>query len=188
MGKSGHLHRRRSPVARDVCAGHLVDRVVPWFASEVAFSEGCVFPLFFLLWLIPMPEFVLDQIVSLLQQGTAAFARLLLVTVGVPTTQDGLTLTVPGLTVEVAQECSSIRSSMILVVISMVVSYLLVRSWWGRTIVILAAIPLAVAKNGLRVFTLAVLGAYVDPGILDSPLHHQGESCFWQWPWRQCLG
>ncbi len=140
--------------------------------------RGCVFPLFFLLWLIPMPEFVLDHIVSFLQQGTAAFAHLLLVTVGVPTTQDGLTLTVPGLTVEVAQECSSIRSSMILVVISMVVSYLLVRSWWGRTIVILAAIPLAVAKNGLRVFTLAVLGAYVDPGVLDSPLHHQGGVLF----------
>ena len=154
-----------------------------WIGSFVAcfgarVFRGCAFPLFFLLWLIPMPELVLDQIVSLLQQGTAAFARVLLVAVGVPVTQDGLTLTVPGLAVEVAQECSSIRSSMVLVVSSMVLAYLLVRSWWGRSVVMLASIPLAVAKNGLRVFTLAVLGAYVDPRILDSPLHRQGGVLF----------
>ena len=57
-------------------------------------------------------------------------------------------------------------------------SYLLLRSFWGRTVVTLAAIPLSIAKNGLRVFTLAVLAAYVDPGILNSPLHHQGGVLF----------
>ena len=139
---------------------------------------GCVFPLFFLLWLIPMPEFALGRVVSFLQQGTPSFARLLLATVGVPVAQDGTKLMVPGLSLEVAQECSSVRSSMMLVVSSMVMSYLLLRSFWGRTLVILTSIPIAVAKNGLRVFTLAVLGAYVDPRILNSPLHHQGGIIF----------
>lgn len=158
--------------------------VVTWWIGSfvICFGgrifRGCIFPLFFLLWLIPMPEFALEHIVSFLQQGTASFARLLLATVGVPVAQDGTTLTVPGLTLEIAQECSSIRSSMMLVVSSMVMSYLLLRSRWGRTVVILASIPLAIAKNGLRVFILAVLGAYVNPGILNSPLHHQGGVLF----------
>lgn len=154
-----------------------------WIGSFVAcfgsrlFRE-CVFPLFFLLWLIPMPEIALNHVVAFLQMGTASVTRLMLATAGVPVVQDGTALTVPGLTLEIAQECSSIRSSMVLVVSSMVMSYVLLRSFLARGIVILAAIPLSIFKNGLRVFTLAVLGAYVSPGVLNSPLHHQGGVLF----------
>jgi len=154
-----------------------------WIGSFVACFGGrvfraCVFPLFFLLWLIPMPEIALNHIVALLQIGTASLTRLMLATVGVPVVQDGTILTIPGLRLEIAQECSSIRSSMMLIVSSMVMSYVLLRSYWGRGVVILAALPLAIFKNGLRVFTLAVLGAYVSPEVLNSPLHHQGGVLF----------
>jgi len=158
--------------------------VVTWWIGSFAGCFGsrifraCIFPLLFLLWLVPMPEFALDHVVFFLQQGSASFARLLLATVGVPVVQDGTTLAIPGLTLEVAQECSSIQSSMMLVVITMVLSYLLLRSFWGWTVVTLAAIPLAIAKNGLRVFTLALLGVYVSPGVLSSPLHHRGGPLF----------
>ncbi len=158
--------------------------VVTWWIGSflVCFGSrifrGCVFPLFFLLWLVPMPGLALDRVVSFLQQGTASFARLMLATAGVPVAQDHTILTVPGLTLEVAQECSSIRSSMVLVVSSMVLSYLFLHSLWGKTVVILASIPLAIAKNGLRVFTLTILAAYVNPTVLNSPLHHQGGVLF----------
>jgi exosortase len=158
--------------------------VVTWWIGSFVSCFGtrifqeCLFPLFFLLWLIPMTEFALGHIVSFLQQGTASFTRLLLASVGVPVAQASTRLTLPGLTLEIAQECSSVRSSMMLVVSSMVLSYLLLRSLWGRTVVILASIPLAIAKNGLRVFALAMLSTYVNPGILDSSLHHQGGVLF----------
>ena len=87
-------------------------------------------------------------------------------------------LRVPGITLQVAQECSSIRSSMILIVTSGVMSYLLLRSFWGRAAVMLAAVPLSIAKNALRVFTLAMLGAYVDPDFLTGRLHHHGGPLF----------
>jgi exosortase len=158
--------------------------VVVWLIGSVVFSFGVhifrrgLFPLLFLLWLVPMPQFMLNRVVEILQQGTTSAARLLFTITGIPVTQDGKTLTIPRLTVEVAEECSSIRSSMMLVVTSTVMSYLLLRSLWGRTLVMLAAIPLSIAKNGLRVFTLAVLGSYVDPEILNSPLHRQGGIVF----------
>jgi len=158
--------------------------VVVWWIGAFVFCFGgeifrrTLFPLLFLLWLIPMPEVALNRMVELLQQGTASCARELFTIIGVPVTQDGTAITVPGLTVKVAEECSSIRSSMVLIVTSMVMSYLLLRSFWGRTGLILAAIPLSVAKNGLRVFTLAALGAYVNPAILKGPLHHQGGPLF----------
>jgi exosortase/archaeosortase family protein len=67
---------------------------------------------------------------------------------------------------------------MMLVVSTLVLCYLLLRSVWGRAAVILAAVPFSIAKNGLRVFTLAVLGRYVDRGYLTGSLHHNGGPLF----------
>ena len=157
--------------------------VVWWIGSFLLCFGGqilrrALFPLLFLLWLVPLPESVVRDVIELLQQGTAFCAKELFTVIGVPVTQNGTTISIPGLTVRVAEECSSIRSSMVLIVTSMVMSHLLLRSFWGRSSVIVAAIPLSVAKNGLRVFTLAALGAYVNPAILNGPLHHQGGPLF----------
>jgi exosortase len=154
-----------------------------WIGSFVCcfgtrISRMSVFPLCFLLWLIPLPEFALNHIVGFLQQGSADAARLLFAIAGVPVAQDGIRLSIPGLTLEVAKECSSIRSSLILMVTTMVLAHLLLRSAWGRALVILAVIPLAIAKNGLRVFILSMLGVYVDPAFMDGWLHHHGGIVF----------
>jgi hypothetical protein len=37
---------------------------------------------------------------------------------------------------------------------------------------------LAVVKNGVRIFTLTVLGTYVDPGFLSGPLHRRSGIVF----------
>jgi exosortase len=119
-----------------------------------------------------------NHIVSLLQQGSADAANRLFVIAGVPVTRDGLQLSIPGLAVEVATECSSIRSSLMLLVTSMVLAHLLLRSTWGKVLVILAAIPLSIAKNGLRIFARSMLTAYVDPGYMHGRLHRHGVIVF----------
>src|SRR5271157_3022824 len=99
--------------------------VVTWWIGSFDCCFGTricrmsVFPLCFLLWLVPLPGFALNHIANFLQQGSAYAARLLFVIAGVPVTQDGVRLTIPGLTLEVAEECSSIRSSLILLVTTM---------------------------------------------------------------------
>ena len=45
---------------------------------------------------------------------------------------------------------------------------------WRKTVVIALAIPLSVAKNGLRTFVLAMLATHVDRTFLTGRLHHQG--------------
>ncbi len=87
-------------------------------------------------------------------------------------------MTVRGLALEIAQVCSSIRSSLMLVVTTMVMAHVLLRSLWGKTLISLSAIPLSIAKNGLRIFILAVLGVYVDRGFLNGRLHRQGGIVF----------
>jgi exosortase len=146
------------------------------YGSEVA--RSVLFPLLFLFGLVPLPQPVLNVIVALLQYWSAWAAYVFFAVFGVPVVRDGVVLAIPGLTVQVAEECSSIRSSSMLLVTTMVLSQLLLRSPWRRALVIGLAIPLSVAKNGLRIFTIAMLGTRVDPGYLTGELHRQGGIIF----------
>jgi exosortase/archaeosortase family protein len=44
----------------------------------------------------------------------------------------------------------------------------------AKALVIAVAIPMSVAKNGLRIFVLAMLTTRVDRSFIDGRLHHQG--------------
>lgn len=141
-------------------------------------ARACLFPLCFLFGLVPMPQAVLDVIIDLLQQGSSLAAYLLFTIAGVPAVRNGVMLTIPSLTIEVAKECSSIRSSLMLVITTMVLAHLLVQSPWRKAVLVAAAVPLSVAKNGLRIFTIAMLGTRVDPGYLNGKFHRQGGMIF----------
>ncbi len=141
-------------------------------------SRSLIFSLCFLFWLVPFPEAMLNAVVTFLQRGSAVAADLLFTAAGVPVARDGFLLTIPGITVQVAQECSSIRSSLMLLVTTMVLAQLSLRSPWRKALVIALAVPLSVAKNALRIFTIAMLGTRVDPGFLTGRLHHQGGIVF----------
>jgi exosortase len=158
---------------------NMVALVVWWIgAFIVSFGtrafQRALFPLCFLFWIVPIPEFVLNPVVRWLQEGSVISTRLLFALFGVPSTHDGTLITIPRLTVEVAPECSSIRSSLMLVVTTIVLAQMLLRSTWRKASVIAVAIPLSVAKNGLRIFVLAMLTTRVDRSFITGNLHHQG--------------
>ena len=157
--------------------------VIWWIASVLlcfgtSTFQSLLFPLCFLFLIVPIPEFALKWIVEFLQQYSALAARIMFRAVGVPVTQDGIMLSIPGLDIEVARECSSIRSSLMLIVTTMVLAHLFLRSWGRKVLLIAATIPLAAAKNGLRIFVIAELGTRVDPSFLDGNLHHHGGILF----------
>lgn len=158
--------------------------IVIWWIGSFLLSFGTrlaslfMFPLGFLFWLIPLPGFVLGKIVAAWQQGSAVSASMLFSALGIPVAQDGILLSIPGLSLEVAQECSSLRSSLMLVVTSMVLAHLFLRSFWRKVFVVLVAIPLSIFKNGIRIFTISMLGTRVDPGFLHGKLHHNGGILF----------
>jgi exosortase len=157
--------------------------VIAWIAIFVicfgtAAARAMIFPLSFLFWLVPFPDVLLNRLVGYLQSGSAISAKALFVIAGVPVVLDGRTLLIPGLTIEIAKECSSIRSSLMLLVTTIILAQLLLRSPLRRMLVIALALPLSVAKNGLRIFTITMLGTRVDPAYLHGRLHHSGGIVF----------
>jgi exosortase len=157
--------------------------VVWWMGAFLLCFGGrafrrALFPLCFLLWMVPLPQFVLDPIVSLLQRGSAACAYWFFAAVRMPVEQRGMLLHISDLTLEVAPECSSIRSSMILLVTTMVVAQLLLVSFWRKAVVVAVALPLSVVKNGLRIFVIGALTTKVDRSFLTGRIHRQGGVIF----------
>lgn len=158
--------------------------MVTWWIGSFLFcfgaqiSRALFFPLGFLFLMVPLPEAALNELIRYLQQGTAFAAWLLFNSAGVPVTQDGLMLSIPGLTIEVAKECSSIRSSSMLLVTTLVLAQLFLRSPIRKALVIAIALPLSIAKNGLRIFAIAMLGTRVDARFITGRFHHQGGIIF----------
>jgi len=157
--------------------------VVSWITNFVfcfgkrAF-QSLLFPLCFLFWIVPLPSVAVDEVIYFLQQQSALAARIMFLAVGVPVTQDGVMLSIPNLDLEVARECSSIRSSMLLVIITMILAYLFLRSWWSKALLVAAAIPMTAIKNGFRIFTITELATRVDPRYFEGNLHRRGGILF----------
>lgn len=139
-----------------------------------AFKEA-MFPLLFLVFVIPIPTFVLDPLVDLLLIGSAYSTELIFSLTGVPVYREGFTFALPGITIEVAQQCSGIRSSIALIITSVFAGYLFLQKGWNRFILVLSFFPITVFKNALRIVTLSLLASYVDTRfITGSWLHKSG--------------
>jgi exosortase len=157
--------------------------VVLWISAFMMYfgiraTRSLLFPLCFLFWIVPIPSFLLTDVVHWLQQASAIATWVLFSVSGTPAVRDGVLVSIPGLTLEVAKECSSIRSSLMLLVTTMVVANVLLKTFWRKTLLTLVAVPLSIAKNGLRIFTLAMLGTRVDRSFLSGRLHHDGGIVF----------
>ena len=136
--------------------------------------RSAAFPLLFLFFLTPIPTKAVETIVFLLQKGSTEAAYVIFKLTGVPVLREGFTFKLPGMSIEVAKQCSGIRSGLALIITSVIAGELFLQRGWKKLILVLSAIPVTIMKNGLRIVTLSLLGAYVNPGILGSGLHKSG--------------
>ncbi len=138
-----------------------------------------LFPLLFLLFMVPIPSMILDKIVVSLQKGSAEAAYLLLKLTGVAVFREGTVFHMPGLTIEVAKQCSGIRSSLALVITTVLAGHIFLKTGWKKILLVIIALPVAIFKNGVRITTLSLLSIYIDKGfILNSNLHRKGGIVF----------
>ena len=143
----------------------------------VAF-RAAAFPLLFLLLMIPLPDVILERATYDLQAGSTEVTYLIFRMVGTPVSRHGFLLSVPSVTIEVAKECSSIRSSIALFITCLLAAHLYLRTGWKKFVVVILALLLSVVKNGIRIATLTLLSIYVNPGFLSGKLHQEGGFLF----------
>jgi exosortase len=139
-----------------------------------SFRKG-LFPLLILVFVIPIPTPILDGLVELLRMGSTLAAYVLFKLTGVPVYREGFVFSIPGTTVNVAPECSGIRSSVALLITSLIGGHLFLRNGWSRVLLALTVFPITIFKNSLRIVSLTLLAAYVDPMFVRGHwLHRTG--------------
>lgn len=116
------------------------------------------FTLFFLLFMIPLPGFVVDAATGPLKQYISVIAEQVLYGVGYPIARSGVTLTVGPYQLLVADACSGLHSMFSLSAMGLLYLYLMQHTSLTRNILIMAAIlPIAFAANIVRVMVLILV-------------------------------
>jgi len=138
-----------------------------------------LFPFMFLAFLIPLPIVWMEYAVTALVAGSTVTTHLLLSAVGVPFVQEGSVFYLPAFGLEVARECSGVRSSIGLVITSVLAGQIFLDRPWKKIALALAVFPVTVLKNGVRIVTLYLLSYFVDMRIIEGGfLHRSGGFIF----------
>jgi len=140
--------------------------------------RAALFPLLFLAFMIPIPGVVLDGTVWLLRTGSTHAVSALFELTRTPYYREGFVFSLPSVVIEIAEECSGIRSSIALVLTALLAGDMYLESGWKKAILIMATLPLTILKNAIRIATLTLLAIHVDPSFLTGQLHHDGGIVF----------
>jgi exosortase len=163
--------------------GHVLALILLWIAG-FAFSFGkaavksAYFSFLFLFLTVPLPNFLLERIISLLQAGSAEITEVLFNLTGVPVLREGLVFHLARVNIEVARECSGIRSTIALFILALPVVHYGLHSLWKKLFFLACAFFVMILKNGIRIVTLTLLAMYVDPSFLFGKLHRDGGIVF----------
>jgi exosortase len=133
--------------------------------------RATLFPWAFLFFMIPIPAIVFNQVAFPLQFLAARLASSFLDVFGVPVLREGNIIKLPAMALEVAQACSGIRSLMSLGALAVIYGYFLETRYIPRILLALAAVPIAVVANALRVMGTGLLGYYWDPDKAEGFFH-----------------
>jgi exosortase len=141
--------------------------------------KAALFPLLFLIFVIPIPSALMDGFIYFLQVGSTEFTNLLFMATGVPFLREGFVFHLPGMSVEVAKQCSGIRSSLALLITAILAGHMFLNTWWKKVILAVLIIPITMFKNGIRILILTLMGTYWDPRwVTESSLHRDGGILF----------
>lgn len=128
-----------------------------WFLWGWGRLRVMLFPLSFLLLMIPIPAIVFNQIAFPLQLFASRFGVTVMELAGVPVLREGNVITLATTQLEVAEACSGIRSLISLLTLGIVYGYFIDVRSWVRVVIAAATVPIAIVANGLRVAGTGIL-------------------------------
>jgi exosortase C (VPDSG-CTERM-specific) len=139
---------------------------------------AAAFPFAFLIFIVPMPDAMADTLERASALAAADAASLFFNLTGTPTLREGPVFQLPNIVIQVAQECSGIRSSWVLFITSLLAANLFLKSGWRRAVLVCFVIPLGIARNGLRVAVIGNLCVQFGPQMIHSIIHRRGGPLF----------
>jgi len=130
-----------------------------------------VFPLAFLVLMVPLPAIIFNQIAFPLQLLASRAGETVIGLAGIPVVREGNVLQLPSRTLEVAEACSGIRSLVSLIMLAIVLGHFTERRIGRRVLLAVAAVPIAIVANAARVAGTGLMSELVSPDAAEGFLH-----------------
>ena len=125
----------------------------------------------YLAFMIPLPYLTLKAITYQSRLFDAGLTATALGWIGVPVLRDGVMLQLPNMTLEVADECSSVPAIAALLALGAAYAQLQARPTWIRVVLTLAAAPLGLLSNIVRLIVTSLGAYYLGPIALNNVVH-----------------
>ena len=122
-----------------------------WFLGGTRTLKVLAFPLFLLIFMIPIPAIIYAKLTLPLQLFASSVAETVLSFVGIPVLRDGNVLELASEKLSVVEACSGIRSLLTLSYLALVYGYFFDGKVWMRWVLLIATVPIAIVANATRV-------------------------------------
>ena len=129
-----------------------------WSLLGAAFVRAAFFPLMFLLFAVPMGEFLIQPLMGV----TADFTVAMLQATGIPVYREGTFFSIPSGDWSVVEGCSGLRYLIASVTLGVLYAYLTYRSWQRRLLFTLAAIVVPIFANSGRAYLIVMIAHLSD--------------------------
>lgn len=129
-----------------------------WAVLGTLVARQMLFPLGFLLLMVPFGEVFLLPLMNFTADFTVAALRL----TGIPVYRDGLSFMIPSGRWSVVEACSGLRYLIASFTLGLLYAYLTYQTVWKRIAFILASIFVPILANGLRAYIIVMLGHLSD--------------------------
>jgi exosortase len=134
-------------------------------------TRALLFPLAFLLLMIPLPYVLYYKLTFPLQIKSSQLTAGLLSGLGMPVVRTGNIINLEGYTLEVVTACSGLRSLMTLGALAVFMTDFFKFGGWGNVLFVAASVPVAVVANTARLFLTAVVAAIAGSDAAESFFH-----------------
>lgn len=135
------------------------------------YLKSTLFPIAYLIFMIPIPSFLMDKLTFPLQLIASTLSASALNVIGIPVLREGNILELANTSLEVAEACSGIRSMLSLLALAVIFAYFNQKSLGKRIILVLSGIPIAVIANTARVTGTGVLAHFFGEGAAQGFFH-----------------
>ena len=143
---------------------------VVWTLGGRPFLKKLAFPLFLLLFMMPIPSVIYTRITFPLQLLASRMAEGAFTVFSIPVLREGNVLELPSQKLDVVEACSGIRSLLSLTFLALVYGHFFERKNWIRVALFFSTVPIAILANAGRV-TLTGLLSLVNPAFTEGALH-----------------
>jgi len=148
----------------------LLAGVIIYFYGFLMFKE-LLFPLFLLLFMIPVPAQTYATLTIALQLFVSKCSVGLASLFGLPIYREGNVIHLPEQTLSVVRACSGLRSIMSLLTLSALFGYFTLKSNLLRTALFFSAIPAAILVNIIRILLIVFAFNYFNYDLTEGTTH-----------------